>query len=300
MLFSNTKNQLASLTTERKSRSQIQDIGFRLRRDKLAMLGLAIFIIIIIIAIIGCFVLDYNTDIVKQNVRSRLQPPSLQHLFGTDAFGRDVLNRVIWGTRYSLIIGISVTALALFTGGLIGAIAGYFGGMIDNVLMRIQDMFIAIPTILLAIAIVSALGANTFNLIVAIALANVPGYARIIRSSVLTIKDNEFVEASLAVGASNARVILTHIVPNTLAPMIVQATLGVGFAIVSTSGLSYLGLGIMPPAPEWGNMLSDGQNYIRNAPWLVIFPGLAIMITVLALNLLGDGLRDAIDPKLKD
>ncbi len=257
-------------------------------------------VIITIISITAPLYIDYETDVIQQDVRNKLQTPSKEHIFGTDSFGRDIFSRIVWGSRYSLIIGFLSTAVALAGGGAIGAIAGYYGGKIDNILMRIMDMFIAIPTTLLAIAIVSALGPGLFNLIMAMSISNIPGYARMIRSSVLTIKDSEFVEASVAVGASDAKIIMKHIIPNTLAPIVVQATLGVGYAIVGASGLSYLGLGIMPPDPEWGNMLSEGQKYIRHMPYLVVFPGLSIMITVLSLNLLGDGLRDAIDPKMKN
>lgn len=284
----------------RKSRSQWQDVIHRFKKDKLAMVGLFIILAIIVISISANFFIDYELDVTKQDVRNKLQPPSKEHIFGTDSLGRDIFSRIVWGSRYSLIIGFLSTGLALVGGGAIGAVAGYYGGKIDNILMRIMDMFIAIPTTLLAIAIVSALGPGIFNLIIAMSISNVPGYARLIRSSVLTIKDSEFVEASVAVGASDFKIIMKHIIPNTLAPIVVQATLGVGFAIVAASGLSYLGLGIMPPDPEWGNMLSEGQDHIRNTPYLVLFPGFSIMITVLALNLLGDGLRDAIDPKMKN
>lgn len=284
----------------RKSRSQWQDVIYRFKKNKLAMVGLFIMIVIVAISITANFFVDYETDVIQQDVRNKLQPPSKEHIFGTDSFGRDIFARIVWGSRYSLLIGFLSTAVALAGGGAIGAIAGYFGGKIDNILMRIMDMFIAIPTTLLAIAIVSALGPGLFNLIMAMSISNIPGYARLIRSSVLTIKDSEFVEASMAVGSSNYKIIMKHIIPNTLAPIVVQATLGVGYAIVGASGLSYLGLGIMPPDPEWGNMLSEGQKYIRHTPYLVVFPGLSIMITVLALNLLGDGLRDAIDPKMKN
>ncbi|MGI6157219.1 MAG: ABC transporter permease [Saccharofermentanales bacterium] len=280
-------------------RTPWQDAMFRFRQDKLAMAGLWILVAILLITILGAIFLDYDTQVIEQNVRNKYAPPSAEHWFGTDGFGRDIFARVVWGSRYSLLIGFAATFSSLFIGGFLGAIAGYYGGKIDNVIMRIMDMFIAIPTILLAIAIVSALGPSLLNLIMAICISNVPGYARLIRSSVLTIKDNDFVEAARATGASNRKIIMTHILPNTLAPIIVQATLGVGYAISSASGLSFLGLGIMPPDPEWGNMLAEGQDVIRYTPWPVIFPGLAIMITVLALNLVGDGLRDSIDPKLK-
>lgn len=283
-----------------KSRSFWQDVGSRFWGNKKAILGLILLAIIVLSCAYGFLFVDYDTDVVEQNVKIKLQGPSWEHPFGTDSFGRDILSRVIYGSRYSLVIGFTATIVSLAAGSLIGCIAGYFGGKTDNILMRIMDMFIAIPSTLMAIAVVSALGPSLINLIIAITIGDLPGYARVIRSAVLSIKDNEFVEASVAVGGGHAHIIMTHIFPNTLAALIVQATLGVGYDILAASGLSYLGLGIMPPAPEWGAMLSEGQKYIRYSPHLVIFPGLAIVLTVLALNLLGDALRDAIDPTLKD
>lgn len=283
-----------------KSRSFWQDVGSRFWGNKKAILGLILLAIIVLSCAYGFLFVDYDTDVVEQNVKIKLQGPSWEHPFGTDSFGRDILSRVIYGSRYSLVIGFTATIVSLAAGSLIGCIAGYFGGKTDNILMHIMDMFIAIPSTLMAIAVVSALGPSLINLIIAIIIGDLPGYARVIRSAVLSIKDNEFVEASVAVGGGHAHIIMTHIFPNTLAALIVQATLGVGYDILAASGLSYLGLGIMPPAPEWGAMLSEGQKYIRYSPHLVIFPGLAIVLTVLALNLLGDALRDAIDPTLKD
>ena len=282
------------------SRGFWQDVGVRFWKNRMARLGMLLLALIVLGCLYGVFFIDYDTQVVEQNVSIKLQTPSLEHPFGTDGFGRDILSRILYGSRYSLLIGFTATIASLFIGGLIGCIAGYFGGKIDNILMRFMDVFIAIPSTLMAIAVVSALGANMVNLIIAITIGDVPGYARVIRSAVLSIKDNEFVEASVAVGGSHAHIIATHIFPNTLAVLIVQATLGVGYDIIAASGLSYLGLGVMPPDPEWGAMLSEGQTHIRYSPHLVIFPGLAIVITVLALNLLGDALRDAVDPTLKD
>lgn len=283
-----------------KSRSFWHDVGVRFWKNKKAIMGIILLGAIVLCCVYGFLFVDFEGDVIAQNVRNKLQGPSAEHLFGTDSFGRDILSRILYGARYSLIIGFTTTLASLFIGSLIGCIAGYFGGKIDNILMRIQDMFIAIPSTLMAIAVVSALGPSLTNLIIAITIGDIPGYARIIRSAVLSIKDNEFVEASVAVGGSHAHIILQHIFPNTLAALIVQATLGVGYDIIAASGLSYLGLGIMPPNPEWGAMLAEGQKYIRYSPHLVIFPGLAIVLTVLALNLLGDALRDALDPTLKD
>lgn len=281
-------------------RSFWQDVGYRFIRNNKAIIGLVMLAIIVIMCLYGVVFLDYETDVINQDMSIQRQTPSPAHPFGTDDLGRDIFNRIVYGARYSLFIGFSSTLISLTIGSLLGCIAGYFGGKIDNVIMRLTDVFIAIPSTLMAIAVVSALGPNFANLIIAIALGDIPGYARIIRSSVLSVKDNEFVEASVAVGGSSAHIMAQHIFPNTLAALIVQATLGVGYVIIAASGLSYLGLGVMPPAPEWGAMLSEAQAQIRYFPHQMIFPGLAIVLTVLALNLLGDALRDAIDPTLKD
>lgn len=299
-MFNRKAKNLSLAMEAQKSRSFWQDVGYRFIRNNKTIIGLIMLGIIVLMCIYGVLFLDYDTDVINQNMAIKLETPSMEHWFGTDSFGRDIFNRIVYGARYSLFIGFSSTIISLTIGSILGCIAGYFGGKIDNIIMRITDVFIAIPSTLMAIAVVSALGPNFANLIIAIALGDIPGYARIIRSSVLSIKDNEFVEASVAVGGSSAHIMAQHIFPNTLAALIVQATLGVGYVIIAASGLSYLGLGVMPPAPEWGAMLSEAQAQIRYYPHQMIFPGLAIVITVLALNLLGDALRDAIDPTLKD
>ncbi len=299
-MFNRKAKNLSLAMEAQKSRSFWQDVGYRFIRNNKTIIGLIMLGIIVLMCIYGVLFLDYDTDVINQNMAIKLETPSMEHWFGTDSFGRDIFNRIVYGARYSLFIGFSSTIISLTIGSILGCIAGYFGGKIDNIIMRITDVFIAIPSTLMAIAVVSALEPNFANLIIAIALGDIPGYARIIRSSVLSIKDNEFVEASVAVGGSSAHIMAQHIFPNTLAALIVQATLGVGYVIIAASGLSYLGLGVMPPAPEWGAMLSEAQAQIRYYPHQMIFPGLAIVITVLALNLLGDALRDAIDPTLKD
>jgi len=248
---------------------------------------------------IGNFIANYDTVVIKQNLAERLMPPNGKHWLGTDEFGRDIFARLIHGARVSLKVGILAISISVVVGGILGAISGYFGGLIDNIIMRVVDIFLAVPSILLAIAIVSALGPSMLNLMISISVSYVPNFARIVRASVLSIRDQEFIEAAKAIGASNTRIILKHIIPNSLAPVIVQGTLGVAGAILSTAGLSFIGLGIQPPAPEWGSMLSGGRQYLRYAWWVTTFPGVAIMITILSLNLLGDGLRDALDPRLK-
>ena len=282
-----------------KKRSQWREVWRMLKKNKMALLGLVILCILVLLALFADVIANYDTVVIKQNLGSRLQGPSAAHWLGTDEFGRDIFARLIHGARVSLKVGIIAVAISIVCGGTLGALAGYYGGKLDNIIMRIMDIFLAVPSILLAIAIVSALGPSILNLMVAISVSNIPRYARIVRASVLSIRDQEFVEAAKAIGASNARIIFRHIIPNSLAPVIVQGTLGVASAILSTAGLSFIGLGIQPPAPEWGSMLSGGRQYLRYAWWVTTFPGVAIMITILSLNLLGDGLRDALDPRLK-
>ena len=282
-----------------KKRSQWREVWRMLKKNKMALLGLIILVILFLLAIFADVIADYDTVVIKQNLANRLKGPSAEHWLGTDEFGRDIFARLIHGARVSLKVGIVAVGISIVCGGTFGALAGYYGGKLDNIIMRIMDIFLAVPSILLAIAIVSALGPSIINLMVAISVSNIPRYARIVRASVLSIRDQEFVEAARAIGANNARIIFRHIIPNSLAPVIVQGTLGVASAILSTAGLSFIGLGIQPPAPEWGSMLSGGRQYLRYAWWVTTFPGVAIMITILSLNLLGDGLRDALDPRLK-
>lgn len=282
-----------------KKRSQWREVWRMLKKNKMALLGLGILIVLVLLALFADVIADYDTVVIKQNLGNRLKGPSAEHWLGTDEFGRDIFARLVHGARVSLKVGIIAVGISIILGGILGALAGFYGGKIDNIIMRVMDVFLAVPSILLAIAIVSALGPSILNLMVAISISSVPGYARIVRASVLSIRDQEFVEAARAIGANNARIIFRHIIPNSLAPVIVQGTLGVASAILSTAGLSFIGLGIQPPAPEWGSMLSGGRQYLRYAWWVTTFPGVAIMITILSLNLLGDGLRDALDPRLK-
>ena len=281
-----------------KRRSQLGMVWHRLLKNKLAVVGLIILAVMILSSIgIGFFV-NYET-IVRHNLKEKLQGISAAHWFGTDAYGRDLLYRIIYGTRISLTIGFASVIGAMVIGGAIGAIAGFYGGKIDIVVMRFMDMLMAIPSTLLAICIVSALGTGIMNLLLAIMISMIPQFAMIVRSSVLTIKNSEFVEAARAGGTSTLRIIVRHILPNAMGPIIVQATLSLGGVILTAASLSFIGLGVMPPEPEWGAILTEGQEYMRDYPYLVIFPGLTIMMAVLACNFLGDGLRDALDPKLK-
>ena len=290
---------MAATKAAPKKRSQFEEVWRRLKKNKMAMLGLAIVVFLVLLAVFADFLFDYEEIVIKQNTAIRLQAPSAEHWFGTDEFGRDILARLVHGGRISLVVGVVAVSIALVLGGTLGAISGFFGGKVDMLISRAMDILLAVPSLLLSITIVSALGPSIINLMIAIAVSSVPGYARIVRSSVMTVRDNEFVEAAKAIGANDAQIIASHILPNCLAPIIVQVSLKVASAILSTSGLSFLGLGVKAPTPEWGSMLSGGRAYLRNAPHLTVFPGLCIMLTILSMNLLGDGLRDALDPKLK-
>ncbi|MCT4563857.1 MAG: ABC transporter permease [Maledivibacter sp.] len=281
-----------------KKRSQWVEIGRRLKKNKAAMFGLSIILLLILTAIFADFIAPYHY--AKQSLKDALQTPSSAHWFGTDEFGRDIFTRVVYGARISLMVGILAVGIAMIIGGALGAIAGFYGGKLDNIIMRCMDVLLAIPSILLAIAIVASLGPGLANLMIAVGISNIPRYARIMRASILSVRDQEYIEASKSVGANDFAIIVKHIIPNCLAPVIVQATLGVASAILSCAGLSFIGLGINPPTPEWGSMLSRGRDYIRDCWHITAFPGLAIMITIFSLNLLGDGLRDAFDPKLKN
>lgn len=282
------------------------DAWYRFKKNKLAVVGLT-FVVILVCVSIGTIILDLATDnkvyealVVKQNLSQKLDGPGLKHFFGCDEFGRDILFRLLWGTRYSLFIGVVSILSALIAGGLLGAVAGYYGGITDNIIMRIMDVFLSIPSMVMAIAIVSALGTSTMNLLLSISIPQIPRLARIVRAQVMSVKGKEFVEASRAVGAGDMLIIMQYIIPNALAPIIVQASLSIGSAILSIAGLSFLGIGVQPPTPEWGSILSSARTYMRDAWHISVIPGLMIMLTVLSLNLAGDGLRDALDPKMKN
>ena len=281
-----------------RKRSPWRDVWYSLRRNKSALFGMAIIFLLFFFAITADLIAPYGID--EQNLALGIVKPGSGYPMGTDNFGRDIMSRIIHGSRISLMVGFVSVSISLLIGGPLGAIAGFFGGKLDNVIMRLMDVLLAIPSILLAISIVSALGPGLVNVMIAVGISSIPSYARIVRASVITLKDQEFIEAARAVGTSNFRIIAKHLIPNSLAPIIVQATLGVAGAILSAAGLSFIGLGIQPPTPEWGAMLSTGRQYIRDYPHITAFPGLAIMITIFGLNLFGDGLRDALDPRLKN
>lgn len=283
----------------KKSQSQFMDTFKRLCRNKTAVIGLIIVIALALIALLSPVFYDYDTQIIKTNYGEALQGPSAAHWFGTDEMGRDIFNRVMYGSTTSLSIGL-ITVIVALTGGLIlGAAAGYYGGKVDMVIMRIMDIFLAVPGTLLAICIVASLGNSIMNLVIAQAVSSIPTFSRVVRGAVITARDAEYVEAARAIGAKDARIIFKDVLPNSLAPIIVQTTLQVASVILSIAGLSFIGLGIPAPRPEWGAMLSASRAYIRDYSYMCLFPGLAIMTTILSLNLLGDGLRDALDPRLR-
>ena len=278
----------------------------RFRRSKTAMFGLCFLLVLVVISV-GTLVIDlvsnnsfYDAYVVAQDPVNRLQGPSGSHILGMDELGRDILMRILWGARYSLFMSLLSIGFALVLGGMLGAIAGYFGGVIDNAIMRIMDILLSMPSMLLALTVVAALGTSTFNVVVAVGISFIPTFARVLRSSVLQVKENEYIEAAKAIGANDFRIITKFVIPNSLAPIIVQGTLGVANAILTIASLSFVGLGVQPPTPEWGAMLSSARTYMREAWHITVFPGIAVMLAILSLNLMGDGLRDALDPKLKN
>lgn len=280
-------------------RSTGAEIWYRLRKNKGAMIGLTLICILVFVAVFADFLVDYDTQVIKQNPRERLQFPNAKHIFGTDEYGRDIFARVLYGTRYSLSIGFVAVSVALIAGIVLGGIAAYWPGPIEEIIMRVCDIFGAIPAMLMAIVLISIMGQSTFNLMLAIGITSIPQFIRVTRAAAITIRNQEYIESARAIGQSNLKIIASHILPNCLSPIIVQSTLRIASAIITASSMSFLGLGVPVPAPEWGAMLSAGRKFIRGYSYMLVFPGLAIMLTVLAFNILGDGLRDAMDPKLK-
>lgn len=297
--------QVTKARESTKARSLGQEAWRRFKKNRLAVIVLFL-LGLMAMAAAATIVIDlvtggsfYDRYVISQNLLQRLEGPSLRHPLGMDEFGRDMLLRIIWGIRYSLFMGALAIAGSVVIGTIIGSIAGFYKAA-DNVIMRCMDVLLAIPAILLATAIVAAMGPSLPNVVLAISLANVPGFARIVRASVLTIKGQEYIEAARAMGASDLRIVAKYIIPNSLAPIIVQGTMGVASAILSIASLSFVGLGVQPPAPEWGAMLSNARTYIRDAWHITVMPGAAIMLAILGLNIVGDGLRDALDPRMKN
>jgi len=274
-----------------------QDVWRRFRRNRLAVLGAATVVLLVVVAVFADAIAPYSPTLV--NLNAQFEPPSLQHPFGTDYFGRDILSRVIHGARISLVIGLVPTVMALAFGTVVGVTAGFKGGKIDTVLMRLGDIVMAFPSLILAMVVTYTLGASLFTLFIALAVVGWAGAARVVRAQTLSLRQRDFVTASRSVGVGQAGIMYRHIIPNCLAPILILLTLGIPGAIMAEAGLSFLGVGAQPPTPSWGLMVNEGQEYLFSAPWASIFPGLAILVTVLAFNFVGDGLRDALDPFLK-
>ena len=287
-----------------KNHSMLSEIWRRFKKNKQALVGLIVLILFVLIAIFADQIAPYGYD--DQDASRAMIAPCAEHIFGTDNLGRDQLSRLIYGSRYSLAIGFLAVGISVITGGILGVLAAYYPKL-DNIIMRCMDLFMAIPQMLLAMCIVTALGSSLFNLMLAVGLSSTPKFARVVRAAVMSTREQEFVEAARAIGANNWRIIVHHILPNSISSLIVQATLAMAGAIISASALSLWGLppGVRPggagslPLPEWGAMLSTGRRYIRTEPYLTVIPGLAIMVVVYALNVVGDGLRDCLDPRLK-
>ncbi|BAB03749.1 ABC transporter permease [Halalkalibacterium halodurans] len=270
----------------------------KLAKNKAAMVGLSLIIFFIVVALIGPYFTTH--DPYEPNVMNKLAEPSAEHWFGTDHHGRDIFTRIIHGMSITLYVGFFSVVLGAIVGVILGVVSGYYGRLVDTVIMRIMDVLLAFPGILLALAIISILGGSINNVIIAVGIFSIPVFARIVRGSTLAVRKLEYIDAVKALGASDARIIFKHILPNVLSPIIVQGTLSIATSILTASALSFLGLGAQPPIPEWGAMLSDGRNYMYDAPHVALFPGLAIVVVVLAFNIFGDGLRDALDPKSKN
>lgn len=284
-------------TVKEKKESQLLGILKRLLENKPAMIGGIILLVLIILAILAPFLTPYHY--AAMDPVNKYLNPCKEHLLGTDNYGRDMLTRLLYGARYSLALGFGASLISALIGSLLGAISGYFGGRLDYIVMRILDVFQSIPVILLTIVVSVALGPGLLNTIIAMGVAGIPAPARILRSSILSVRGQDYLEACIATNCSKSRIIFRHVLPNTVSSVIVNFTMGIGFTIMGAAGLSFIGLGIQPPEPEWGAMLVDAMPLMRHYPLLVVFPGLMISIVVLAVNLFGDGLRDAMDPKLK-
>lgn len=280
-----------------KRKSEFSAVARRLSKNPMAVISFFVTVLLLLIAIFAPLIAPYPYD--KQDLMHTRAAPSAQHLFGTDELGRDVFSRVIWGSRFSLSIGILAVLLGTVVGLFLGAIAGYFGGLADDIIMRIMDVLQSIPGILLAITISVVLGPGFFNTLLALSIGGIAMGCRLTRASILNIRTQEYLEAATSINASTPRIITRHVLPNSFSPLLVSSTMSIGNVIMAAAMLSFIGLGVQPPTPEWGSMIAGGRNLIRTSPWMVTFPGIFIMLTVLALNLFGDGLRDALDPKLK-
>jgi peptide/nickel transport system permease protein len=268
-----------------------------LKNHPLVLWGSVLILLLVVTALTAQWVSPY--DPIQQTLQDRLLPPSLRHWMGTDQFGRDVLSRLLYGSRVSLAVGFVAVSIYIFIGTLVGSLAGYYGGWVDGVLMRFVDIMLSVPTFFLILMVIAFVGPNILNVMVVIGLTSWTDVARLVRGEILSLKEREFVQAARLIGASDSRIILRHLLPNAMGPILVVATLGVGGAILIESSLSFLGLGVQPPTASWGNMLLEGKEHLTDAWWLVVFPGLAVFFTVLGFNLIGEGLRDLMDPRLR-
>lgn len=284
-------------TSPRAGESPWKKAGLRLVRNRTAMGGLVMLSLILLMVIIGPFVAPY--DPVKINAKAPLKPPSAEHWFGTDDLGRDIFSRVLTGGRETLRVGMLAVLIALAGGVLIGLVCGYFEGPLDLIIQRLVEILLAFPSILFLLSIVAALGPSLTTVLVALGITSIPGYVRLVRGSVLAVKNVEYVTAARVIGAKDSRIMFAHILPNMIAPILVYGTLGLGSSIMLTAGLSYIGLGAQPPSPEWGAMLNYGRSFLKLAWWMSVFPGLMVFLSVLSINLVGDGLRDALDPRMQ-
>ncbi len=295
-----TKLREQGIVPEKKKRSGKVDFLIRFSKNRLALFGAVLFVVMALIAFNADNFFDYESQAIFQNMSQRLLTPSREHIFGTDEYGRDIFIRIVYGARISLFVGLGTVFSSIILGCLIGATAAYYGGKVDNFLMRIMDVFLAVPSSLMAICVVAALGTGITKLMIALSISEVPRFSRIVRSSVLGTMGQDYIEAARACGTRDFRIILRHILPNSMGPIIVQATTNVARCVLMISSLSFIGLGIPSPTPEWGSMLSEGRAMMRYYPHLVIFPGIAILLTALSLYSVGDGLRDAMDPRLRN
>lgn len=289
----------ADLMKKYKKRSPVYSVWLRFKRNRMAVAGLVLLGLLLLIALCAPFIASHEL-VIKQDLKTRFISPGKDHWFGTDALGRDMFARVIWGARYSLSLGIGAVLISMSIGSVIGSVAGYYGGRIDSIIMRIIDIIMAIPGTLMAITIVAALGAGTTKLLIAMSISLIPTFSRIVRAIILNIREEEYIESARSYGSRDSRIIMKHIWPNSMGPLIVQASLSMAQAVLTISSLSFIGLGVPAPTPEWGTILSENKANMRNYAYLCTIPGFAILLSVIAMNLIGDGLRDALDPKLKN
>lgn len=295
----NSMNKIESKAVPVSGRSVWGLVWFRFRKNKLAMFGLGILVLIVLAILCAPIYVDYKA-VFSQKIVNKFQLPNADNWFGTDQFGRDLFARVVYGGRISLFVGLAVVAISFVSGCILGGLAGYFGGIVDQVIMRIVDMLMAIPAILLSMAVVAALGNGIGKMLIALAVAQTPRFTRVVRSSIITMRNQEFVEAAKCYGSSSARIIFKHILPNGMGPVIVSATLTLGQVILNIASLGFLGIGVASPTPEWGTILSENKVYIRYYPYLGLIPGVCIALSVMSVNFIGDGLRDALDPRMKN